>query len=62
MQAQTAVAPLRYEVVRDGETANFWRAEAIDSASGDVFVVMFSGPSAEDRAKEYADFKNNINN
>jgi hypothetical protein len=58
MQARTAVAPLKYEAIKDKETQDTWRVEAIESASGDVFVATFSGPMAEERALEYADFKN----
>jgi hypothetical protein len=57
MQAKTAIA-LRYEVIQDKMASGFWRVEAIDTTCGDVFVAIFSGPLAEDRAKEYAAFKN----
>ena len=57
MQTQTA-AVLHFEVVRDQKYANEWRVEAIDTKTGDVFVAIFSGPLAQERAKEYASFKN----
>jgi hypothetical protein len=57
MQAKTAIA-LHYEVVQDKMASGFWRVEAVDTASGDVFIAIFSGPLAEDRAKEYASLKN----
>ena len=59
MHTQTAVSPaLKYEAVQDKRNPSEWRVEAIDIKSGDVFVTVFSGPSAQDRANEYAAFKN----
>ena len=57
MQAKTA-SELRYETFQDQKTPEYWRVEAVDSRSGDVFVAVFSGPLARDRATEYAAFKN----
>ncbi len=36
-----------------------WRVEAIDYESeGEVYVAIFTGPKARERADEYARFKN----
>jgi hypothetical protein len=59
MQVQTAPATkLQYSSIQDKEFQEEWRVEALDMRSGDVFVAVFSGPLAKDRANEYADFKN----
>jgi hypothetical protein len=58
MQAQSAATTLKFEVTQDRKSPEEWRAEAIDIKAGDVFVAIFCGPLAEERAKEYADFKN----
>ncbi len=50
-----------YEVIRsrDCPDDSEWRAEAIDYASeGECYATIFSGPKAEERAKEYARWKN----
>jgi hypothetical protein len=58
MQVQPAVVtPVRYVAFQDKISAADWRVEAIDSKAGDVFVAIFSGPLAEERAVEYAKFK-----
>ena len=60
MQAQTQstiATRLVYEAVQD-QNPNDWRVEAIDTKTGDIFVAVFSGPLAQERATEYADFKN----
>ena len=44
-------------VVAETESSNF-RVEAVDIKTGDVFVTIFSGPLAKERAEEYAKFKN----
>lgn len=50
---------MKYEVLQDNgfPAANEWRVEAIDRESGDCFVTIFSGPDSEERAKEYAAWK-----
>lgn len=58
MQAQTAQSTLKFEAVQDRTSPNDWRVEAIDIKAGDVFVALFCGPSAQERAEEYARFKN----
>lgn len=47
-----------HEAIPDKLTPSDWRVEQIDIESGIVFVAIFSGPSAEERATEYANFKN----
>jgi hypothetical protein len=48
---------MHQEVFADKEFPNDWRVEAIDKDSGDIFVAVFSGPDAEERAREYADWQ-----
>jgi hypothetical protein len=48
-----------YEVVESKLYPDHWHAEAIDE-QGQVFVAMFSGPQAKERAAEYADWKNGV--
>lgn len=47
---------MQYEVVhyKDAE----WAAEACDLDSGDCYRVLFIGPQAQERAREYAAWKN----
>jgi hypothetical protein len=45
------------EVFPDKEFPNEWRVEAINRDSGDVFVAVFSGPDAAERAREYASWQ-----
>jgi hypothetical protein len=48
-----------HEVVKDRTMVDTWRVEAInEQGDGEVFVTIFSGPDAEDRAHEYAEWKN----
>ncbi len=56
MQAQTA-ASLQYEVFPDRDNPTDWRVEAIDSKAGDVYIAIFAGPLARERATEYAKLK-----
>ncbi len=55
MQVQTA---LQYTVSQDKKQTSDWRVEALDIKAGDALVAIFCGPSAKDRAEEYARFKN----
>ena len=48
---------MHYEVVESPAYPGTWHAEAIDE-KGRVFVTAFSGPDAERRAREYAEWKN----
>ena len=50
---------LKYEVTESPEFSGHWHVEAIDD-EGRVFVAVFSGPEAEERAREYADWKNGL--
>jgi hypothetical protein len=50
-----------HETVKDRLAMDTWRVEAINQeGDGEVFVAIFSGPDAEARAREYADWKNGI--
>ena len=45
---------MNYEVFPDHNGTGDWRVEAIDHESeGECYVVIFSGPNAELRAREY---------
>ncbi len=57
MQVQTA-SSLKFEALQDKENPMDWRVESLDMKSGDVYIAIFSGPLAETRAIEYAQFKN----
>ena len=46
-----------YEVVESRPYLGTWHAEAVDDERR-VFVAIFSGPEAEQRAREYATWKN----
>ena len=50
---------LKYEVAEDKLYPGDWRAEATDHESeGECYIVIFAGLKAEERAREYAEFKN----
>jgi hypothetical protein len=53
------VPRLRYEIIESSQHPGHWHVEAIDE-EGRVFVAVFSGPDAQKRAAEYADWKNGI--
>ena len=48
---------MKFEVQQDTKFPNEWRVEAIDNKSGDIYVAVFGGPEAEERAREYATWK-----
>lgn len=49
---------MRYEVIEDRTSPHDWRAEAADmDGDGAVYVAIFSGPDARQRAEEYAAWK-----
>jgi hypothetical protein len=48
---------MHYNIIESQHYPGTWQAEAIDDM-GRVFVVAFSGPEAEKRAREYANWKN----
>jgi len=50
---------MEWKCLEDKRSAGDWRVEAIDfDDEGKVYVAIFSGPSAQARAEEYAEFKN----
>ncbi len=49
---------MRYEIAEDRKFADHWRVEAINhEGDGEVYVTVFSGPLAQERAEEYAAWK-----
>ena len=48
---------MNYEVKESKTHRDYWHVEATDS-EGRVFVAVFSGPQAQARAQEYAEWKN----
>jgi hypothetical protein len=49
---------MEWEVIEDQDVPGQWRVEAINyDGDGEVYVAIFSGPKARDRAEEYADWK-----
>lgn len=52
---------MNYEAFADKLDANSWRVEAIDFENeGVVYVSVFFGPRAKERAEEYAQWQNGI--
>lgn len=49
---------MHYDVIACREHIDEWRAEAIEYPEGLCYVAIFSGPQSEQRAREYADWKN----
>lgn len=50
---------MKYEVIEDREVRGSWRVEAIDYENEGVgYIAIFAGPSAQERADEYALWKN----
>jgi hypothetical protein len=54
----TVTEALKYEAFPDKVEPNAWRVEANDIDRGDVYIALFMGPLAQERAEEYARFKN----
>lgn len=51
-------APMDWEVIEDRQHPGDWRVEAINhDGDGETYVTIFSGPSAQTRAEEYAAWK-----
>ena len=46
---------MNWELAEDTENPGDWRAEAVGE-DGECYVTIFSGPSAETRAREYIVF------
>jgi hypothetical protein len=52
---------MTYETIKDQQTEGSWRVEAIDYENeGVAYVAIFAGPDSERRAKEYANWKNSL--
>lgn len=50
---------MEWECIEDMRHPGDWRVEAIDHEhEGQVYVAIFSGPDAQERAEEYAALKN----
>lgn len=47
-----------YEVLEHPDFPGQWNVERIDPESGECEVAMFTGPRAEERAREYAGWMN----
>jgi hypothetical protein len=50
-------ANISHSVFADKQFPNDWHVEIIDHDSGDIFAAVFSGPDAEERAREYLDWQ-----
>jgi hypothetical protein len=48
---------LNHEVAESRTYPGHWHVEAV-GIDGEVYVAVFSGPNAQHRAAEYADWKN----
>lgn len=47
-----------WEIIEDRQHPGDWRVEAIDrNGDGVIYVAIFSGPHARERAEEYAAWK-----
>lgn len=52
------MANMQIEVVERHDTPGSWGVEAINTAGdGEIYMAIFSGPEARDRAREYAAWK-----
>lgn len=50
---------MHHEILRDRNSAYDWRVESVnDAGDGECYVAIFTGSQAEERAREYADWKN----
>lgn len=50
---------MEYKVLQDSENNDRWLAQAINfDGEGEVYTVLFLGYEAEERAREYAEWKN----
>lgn len=59
MNERTSTSTLTYECVKSRVCQDEWVVEAIDYGSeGQIYAATFSGPGAEERAREYAAWKN----
>ena len=55
---QTDKLPHMYELCESNFTPGVWHVERVIDEEGRVEVAVFSGPNAEQRAREYLDWKN----
>lgn len=52
---------IEYEVVKSDTMMDEWVVEGIDyDSEGEIYATIFSGPKAEERAKEYAEYLNRM--
>ena len=55
---------MEYQIQRSADCGFDWLVSAVndgenqDRDEGEIYVAVFSGPLSEDRAQEYADWKN----
>lgn len=50
---------MKYEVQRSEENRGDYLVSAVDHENkGEIYLALFSGPKAKDRAEEYAAWKN----
>lgn len=47
---------MEYETIEDRNAPGTWRVEAVGD-DGEVYVAIFSGPRAKERAEEYIEWK-----
>ncbi|MFN3465888.1 MAG: hypothetical protein ACK4X1_17610 [Terricaulis sp.] len=58
MKPQLSDTGLDVAVVERKDSPGVWSVEAIGNASdGEVYLTLFSGPDAHERAREYAQLK-----
>jgi hypothetical protein len=50
---------MKYEMVESKSYPDHWHVEAIDD-EGRIYVAVFSGPDAKNRATEYLDWKTGV--
>lgn len=61
MNINPAPTTMYYEVLHSCGTVDEWRVEAIDFGSeGECYLTIFSGPRSQERAEEYAAWKNEM--
>ena len=55
---RTRRGTVTYEIARSRGVQDEWRVEAINhEGEGEIYVTLFSGPNAQQRAEEYAAWK-----
>lgn len=59
MATTRTTTAVTYEVVQSRGRLGEYRVEGIDYGSdGQIYIAIFSGPQAKERAEEYGRFKN----